>query len=74
MSEKKFFSYDEQLNLLERKGLEIPDRDEAIRLLKEHSYFDLINGYKYPFKKRAGTINCTRLLKIYTFYIALMTI
>lgn len=51
MSEKKFFSYDEQLNLLEHKGLEIPDRNEAIRLLKEHSYFDLINGYKYPFKK-----------------------
>ncbi len=54
MSEKKFFSYDEQLNLLERKGLEFPDRDEAIRLLKEHSYFDLINGYKYPFKKEGG--------------------
>lgn len=62
MSEKKFLSYDEQLDLLTRKGLEIPDRDAAIRLLKEHSYFDLINGYKYPFKKEDGNY------KLYTTF------
>lgn len=54
MCDKKFLTYDEQLKLLEQKGLIIEDKDRAICLLKEHSYFDLINGYKYPFKNKYG--------------------
>lgn len=55
MSEiKKFTTYEEQIKQLKKKKLIIEDEDETIRLLKEHSYFDLINGYKHPFKHSNG--------------------
>ncbi len=52
---KTFKSYDEQIEFLtEKKGLIINDKENAINLLKKHSYFDLINGYKFPFKSKNG--------------------
>lgn len=44
---KPFLSYQEQINKLRNdKKLQIDDEDYAIHLLKKHSYFALISGYK----------------------------
>lgn len=51
---KTFKSYDEQIEFLtEKKGLIINDKENAINLLKKHSYFDLINGFDYKYLKRS---------------------
>ncbi|MDD4112894.1 MAG: Abi family protein [Herbinix sp.] len=56
MSGKPFLTYDQQIDKLEKeKGLIIIDKDSALKLLKEHSYFALISGYKQPFKDGDGT-------------------
>ncbi len=56
MSGKPFLTYDQQIDKLEKeKGLIINDKDSALKLLKEHSYFALISGYKQPFKDGDGT-------------------
>lgn len=53
---KPFLSYEQQLDkLMNDKKLVISDKDKAIRMLKKHSYFALISGYKCPFKKEDGT-------------------
>ncbi|MBD5558825.1 MAG: Abi family protein, partial [Clostridia bacterium] len=52
---KQFLTYSQQLdNLVREKGLEVPDRQEAIETLKHISYFALINGYKEPFRGKDG--------------------
>lgn len=48
--QKPFLTYDEQLDMLTEKNLQIKDRKSAMDLLKKHSYFALISGYKKPFK------------------------
>ena len=44
--DKPFLSFDDQVNLLISRGLKVPDREHAIELLKELSYYTLVNGYK----------------------------
>lgn len=57
-SSKEFTSYEDQIRLLSSKNLSIGDEESAIRLLKEISYFGLINGYKKIFKDpRTGYCN-----------------
>lgn len=52
---KPFMTYKQLIcKLKDEKKLEIGDVDYAIKLLKEHSYFALISGYKGPFKKKDG--------------------
>lgn len=52
------------------RGLTINDRNAAINLLKKHSYFALISGYKSPFKTKQGTYKPhTSLDDIYSLYI-----
>ena len=54
--EKPFLTYEEQIKKLrDEKHLEINDDTKAIELLKRHSYFALISGYKIPFKRKDGT-------------------
>ena len=48
--QKKFLTYQEQVDLLKSKGLSIPNDDVAISILKEYSYYSLISGYKDIFK------------------------
>ena len=52
--DKPYTTYDEQLDILKRKKLNIPNDEEAVQLLKECSYFALISGYKAPFKGKDG--------------------
>lgn len=53
---KPFLTYEEQISKLrDEKRLQIPDEKRAIELLKKHSYFALVSGYKRPFKRKDGT-------------------
>lgn len=47
---KKFFTYEEQIDLLKSKKLMIEDEEKAIYFLKQYSYYSLISGYKDVFK------------------------
>lgn len=47
---KAFFTYDQQIGLLESKNMLIPDKDYAKEILSEIGYFSLIGGYKHLFK------------------------
>lgn len=55
MNGKPFQTYEELIaKLREEKGLSVPDEVRAIHLLKKHSYFALISGYKTLFKQPNG--------------------
>lgn len=49
MSEKEFKTYDQQLDILESRGLIVENRAAAIEYLSEIGYYCLINEYKDPF-------------------------
>lgn len=52
---KPFLTYDQQIDkLVKEKQLIINDVSFALKLLKEHSYYALISGYKQPFKGTDG--------------------
>lgn len=69
MVDKPYTTYDQQIDLLEKKGLTVPDRALAIRLLKENGYYALVSGYKAPFKKKDKQYKLhTRLEDIYALY------
>ena len=69
--DKPFMTYEQQINKLHNdKKLEIQDIDYAVKLLKEHSYFALISGYKKPFKDKNGFYKIhTRMEDIYALYV-----
>lgn len=48
---KNFLTYDQQIELLKSKKLQIPNEDYAKQMLKKYSYYSLITGYKAIFKK-----------------------
>lgn len=68
--EKPFLTYREQIDKLKNdKKLQIDDEEHAIDLLKRHSYFALVSGYKRPFKSKDGTYQAhTTLDDIYALY------
>lgn len=49
---KVFLTYDEQIKLLQSRGLTIMDKEMAKHYLEYFGYFELINGYKDLFLKR----------------------
>lgn len=51
---KEFRSYDEQVELLVRRGMDVGDRDEAVDLLRQVSYYRL-SGYWYPFREQTSS-------------------
>jgi len=52
--DKPFKTYEELVAKLKEKNLEIPDEGRVISLLKKHSYFSLVSGYKVLFKQANG--------------------
>lgn len=69
-NDKPFLTYEQQLEKLKSKGLTIDNDDDAVELLKRHSYFALISGYKNPFKTKQGIYKPhTSLADIYSLYI-----
>lgn len=56
MSAKPYKTYEELVcKLRDEKNLSIPDEARVIELLKKHSYFSLVSGYKALFKQTDGT-------------------
>lgn len=69
-NDKPFLTYEQQIEKLIAKGLSIHDHDSAVSLLKKHSYFALISGYKNPFKSKNGLYKPhTTLDDIYALYL-----
>lgn len=69
-NDKPFLTYNQQIQKLIGKGLSITDPESAIVLLKKHSYFALVSGYKNPFKAKNGLYKPrTTLDDIYSLYI-----
>lgn len=69
-NDKPFLTYEQQIAKLTDKGLTISKPYEAILLLKKHSYFALISGYKSPFKAKNGNYKLhTNFDDIYALYI-----
>lgn len=69
---KPFMTYEQQIHKLKNeKKLEITDEDAAKDLLKKHSYFALISGYKQPFKDKKGFykqhVSIEDIYKLYVF-------
>lgn len=46
---KPFTSVEEQLSILKRRNLLIPDESHAASILRRNNYYTIINGYKAPF-------------------------
>lgn len=66
---KRFLDYQGQISKLKSKQLIISDESEAIEILKQTSYFALINGYKNVFKSNNGNyISGTRFDHIVSLY------
>lgn len=63
-------TYEQQIEFLsQEKGLIIENKETAENLLKHHSYFALINGYKHPFKNKDGMYKSkTTIEDIYYLY------
>lgn len=72
MGEKPFLTYEQLVaKLRDEKKMTIPDNDKphVIRILKEHSYFALICGYKMLFKQKDGNYKIgTKIDDIYALY------
>lgn len=47
--DKPFRSAEEQVDILESRGLKIADREDAVRTLLSWNYYTLVNGYKDMF-------------------------
>lgn len=44
--DKPFKTYEEQIEILQERGLIINDKDEAIKILQKCNYYNVINAYK----------------------------
>src|SRR5690606_4975976 len=54
---KVFASHDEQITILQNRGLLVPDPAEARRILSRENYYALVDGYKEPFLERDERLN-----------------
>ncbi|MCM3611844.1 Abi family protein [Planococcus sp. MERTA32b] len=54
---KVFASHDEQLTILQNRGLLVPDKAAARRILSRENYYALVDGYKEPFLERDERLN-----------------
>lgn len=55
MMDKPFKTVDEQLDILERRGVSCADREAARRFLLKEGYYVAVNGYKEPFVDKQAT-------------------
>ncbi|RLQ91488.1 Abi family protein [Planomicrobium sp. Y74] len=54
---KVFASHDEQITILQNRGLLVLDKAAARRILSRENYYALIDGYKEPFLERDERLN-----------------
>ncbi|WP_418772377.1 Abi family protein [Megasphaera sp.] len=68
--DKPFLSYDQQIQLLQKRGLIIKNQDFAHHALSTLSYYDLINRYKVYFMNPDDTfIDGISIEYLYNFYL-----
>jgi abortive infection bacteriophage resistance protein len=68
---KHFLTYHKQVRLLKERNLIIDDESTAIKILSETNYYNLINGYKYPFIQDSDVdkfIEGTKIIDIHNLY------
>ncbi|MDN7246395.1 Abi family protein [Planococcus sp. N017] len=58
---KVFASHDEQIKILQERGLSVPDKAAAKRILSRENYYALIDAYKEPFLQKDERLNPYRL-------------
>lgn len=75
MTDKTFKTYDEQLDILEKRGIDFSKRRERKKcknIIQRIGYYKLINGYKAPFLDRSSSeekyLNGTEIGEIYALY------
>ena len=64
--EKVFKTYDEQISILNARGITISSPEEksvAKKALQHYGYYNLINGYKMPFLEASATENTDDIFK-----------
>jgi len=70
MSAKPFKTYAEQLRILKKRGLLVRDEEEALHILKHHSYYRL-SAYRFPFQNQSDKFRDGRtfdeLWRLYCF-------
>lgn len=69
--DKPFKTYDEQIEILKSRNVEIDDYDFARQVLGSLSYYTIINGYKNTFLSVVGTDNFvegTNFNQLYTLH------
>lgn len=49
---KPFKTFNEQIDILEKRGLIVDNREEAVNILARVNYYNIINGYKSIFLER----------------------
>lgn len=69
---KPFKTYEEQILILKSRNLIIEDVESTIKILAAENYYNIINGYKYPFLDKSVSDdyfveNCT-FNEIYALY------
>lgn len=65
MELKPFFSYDQQIDELRRKGI-IIDSDECLRFLHDVNYYRL-SAFFLPYKGNLGGVPFSRIVRLYEF-------
>lgn len=53
---KPFKTVGEEIQILQSRGLHIPDLDDAKKKLLNNNYYTVINGYKHPFLKKGSSL------------------
>lgn len=64
--DKPFMTYDELINLMKSRGIQVDNYTFAIEALQNHSYYTLINGYQHIFDSLCTTK--VAFEDIYTLY------
>lgn len=72
--DKPFKTIDEQIGILESRGLVIDDRDVARRFMTRNNYYSLVNGYKEFFLDPDKTNKDVEVFRDGTRFIDLMTL
>ncbi len=49
MKDKNFTTFEEQIEILKRRGLKFNSEETALTALKRYGYYSIINGYKDPY-------------------------
>ncbi len=70
--DKPFKTYDELISIMEERHIDIPDKEFAIQVLQNYSYYGIINGYKNTFLQVPNSdsfIPGTNFNELYTLHL-----